>query len=145
MKLKIAVAAAAVLAFGAAAFANETTEMREKLMKQAGGGMGVIGAMAKGEKPFDQSAVKAALMAIADTGHKFPDYFGDDTKDLGDEARPAIWENMDDFKARAAKLAADAETQLAQLPSDAAGLGAVLGAIGPNCGGCHEKYRLKKQ
>ncbi|MCO6185680.1 cytochrome c [Rhizobium sp. L1K21] len=145
MKLRLAVTALALTAFGFSAFANETSEMREKLMKQAGGAMGTIGAMAKGEKPFDQDAVKTALEAIAETGHKFPDYFGEGTENLGDEASPAIWENMDDFKARSAKLAADAEAQLAQLPADAAGLGAVMGAIGPNCSGCHEKYRLKKQ
>ncbi len=144
MKAKILVAAAAVLAFTATAFADDTAEMREKLMKQAGGGIGTMAAMAKGQKDFDQAAVKAALEAIADTGHKFPNYFGEGTENIGDEASPAIWQNMDDFKARSAKLAADAEAQLAQLPTDAAGLGPVLGAIGPNCGGCHEKYRIKK-
>lgn len=144
MKFRIAATALALAAFATSAIADDTHEMREKLMKQAGGALGTIGKMAKGQEPFDQEAVKTALMAIAETGHKFPDYFGEDTKDVDGEASPAIWENMDDFKARAAKLATDAETQLAQLPTDAAGLGAVMGAIGPNCGGCHEKYRIKK-
>ena len=33
---------------------------------------------------------------------------------------------------------------LAELPADQAAVGAALGKIGPNCGGCHEVYRLKK-
>jgi len=61
-----------------------------------------------------------------------------------EEASPKIWENMDDFKARAAKLSTDAETVLAQLPADAAGVGAALNTLGGNCGGCHQLYRIKK-
>ena len=60
------------------------------------------------------------------------------------EASPKIWEAMDDFKAKAVKLGADADTVLASLPADQAAVGAALGAIGPNCAACHEVYRVKK-
>ena len=51
---------------------------------------------------------------------------------------------MDDFKAKAAKLGADADVALAQLPADQAGVGAALGIIGKSCGDCHQAYRVKK-
>lgn len=60
------------------------------------------------------------------------------------EASPKIWENMEDFKEKAAKLGGDAEKILAQLPADQAGVGAALGILGKDCSSCHETYRLKK-
>ena len=51
---------------------------------------------------------------------------------------------MDDFKARLAKLGADAKDALAKV-NDLDSFKAAFGAIGKNdCGGCHEKYRIKK-
>jgi cytochrome c556 len=57
-------------------------------------------------------------------------------------ARPDIWKNMEDFKARLAKLSSDSnDTTVKDLDS----FEAAFGDIGKNdCGGCHEKYRLKK-
>ncbi len=145
MKLKTIIAGLALTAIGFSAFANETHEAREDAMKKAGGAIGVIAKMTKGEVAFDQDALKVALTNLVEVGNTFPDHFGPGTENADSEALPAIWENMDDFKARAAKLASDAEMQLTQLPTDQAGMAAVMGAIGPNCGGCHEKYRMKKQ
>ena len=90
--------------------------------------------------------VKAALTTMSEVAKAFPDQFpagseaGHET-----EASPKIWEAMDDFKAKAAKLGADADAVLAAgVPADQAAVGAALGTIGPNCGGCHEVYRVKK-
>ena len=74
----------------------------------------------------------------------FPDHFpaGSETGHET-EASPKIWENMDDFKAKADKLPADAEGLLAQLPADKVGVGAAVKALGADCGACHQAYRLK--
>jgi cytochrome c556 len=51
---------------------------------------------------------------------------------------------MDDFKARFAKFGGDAKDALASV-KDLDSFKAAFGAIGKNdCGGCHEKYRIKK-
>jgi cytochrome c556 len=51
---------------------------------------------------------------------------------------------MDDFKARFAKLGADAKDAIAKV-TDLDSFKAAFGSIGKNdCGGCHEKYRIKK-
>ena len=140
-----AAAALAVIGAGAVVAADEPQVVRQELMKKVGGAMGALAGIAKGEKPYDAEVVKASLTTMSEVAKAFPDQFpagseaGHET-----EASPKIWEAMDDFKAKAAKLGADAETVLASMPADQAAVGTALGTIGPNCGGCHEVYRLKK-
>ncbi|ULR42993.1 cytochrome c [Rhizobium sp. K102] len=143
-KAVAAAAAMAGMAFGSVTAAEGTHDSRVALMKKIGGSAGALAGIAKGEKPYDAETVKTALATIATTSKVFPDQFKPGTE-TGDEAvSPKVWENMDDFKARAAKLSADAETALAQLPADAAAVGATMNTLGANCAGCHKAYRLSK-
>ncbi|MBL0374435.1 cytochrome c [Rhizobium sp. KVB221] len=119
-------------------------EARVADMKKNGGAMGALGAIAKGEKPYDAETVKAALTSIATVIKGFPAHFGPGTEQDSKGASPKIWANMDDFKAKADKLGADAEAILAQLPADQAAVGAAVAALGKDCGSCHELYRIKK-
>jgi len=147
MKVRTLAVAAVLAAVGAGAVvaADEPQGVRQQMMKKVGGAMGALSGIAKGEKPYDAEVVKASLATMSEVAKAFPEQFpagseaGHET-----EASPKIWEAMDDFKAKAAKLGADADTVLAALPADQAAVGAALGTIGPNCGGCHEVYRLKK-
>lgn len=145
MKLKTIALAIAVasIGLGAVSAADNPVEIREGLMKKIGGSMGALAGIAKGEKPYDEAIVKASLTTMSESIKAFPDQFPAGS-DVGSEASPKIWENMDDFKAKAAKLGADVDAQLAQLPADQAGVGAALGVIGKNCGDCHQSYRIKK-
>ncbi|APO66842.1 cytochrome c-556 protein [Rhizobium gallicum] len=146
MNFKTVAAAVLVVGMGVTAvFAQQegTHEAREALMKKVGGSAGAMTAIAKGEKPYDAEVVKAALTTISQTAKVFPDQFKPGTETGDKAASPKIWENMEDFKARAAKLSSDAEKILAQLPADAAGVGGALKTLGANCGGCHENYRIK--
>ncbi|MDI7861324.1 cytochrome c [Rhizobiaceae bacterium n13] len=147
MKFKAVVAAAMLVAMGAGAVvaADEPQEVRQQMMKRVGGAMGAMAGIAKGEKPYDAEVVRTALTTIDEVSKTFPDYFpaGSDTG-FETEASPKIWENMDDFKAKAAALGKEAETILASLPADQAGVGAAIGPLGKTCGACHELYRLKK-
>jgi cytochrome c556 len=146
--MKFKAIAAAVMVAGMAAtavFAQDGThEAREAMMKKIAGSAGAMAAIAKGEKPYDADAVKTALTTISETAKAFPDQFKPGTDQNDKLASPKIWENMADFKARADKLGSDADTILAQLPADSAGVGAALKTLGGNCGGCHELYRLKE-
>jgi cytochrome c556 len=147
MKLNTVLSAILAICLGTtvAIAAGEPQTVRQEMMKKAGGAAGALGAIAKGEKPYDAEAVKAALTTLAEVGKTFPDHFpaGSETG-LDTEASPKIWESMDDFKAKSTKLATVAEAQLAAMPADQAGVGAALQAIGPTCGDCHQSYRLKK-
>lgn len=147
MKTRILLAAIALAGLGATAViaADEPQEVRQGMMKKVGGAMGALAGIAKGEKPYDAAVVSASLTTFSETGKVFPDQFPVGSEaGFETEASPKIWEAMDDFKARAEKLSADAEVALIDLPADQAGVGAAIGVIGKNCGGCHEVYRIKK-
>jgi cytochrome c556 len=73
-----------------------------------------------------------------------PDLFPANSKTGHDTtASPKIWENMPDFKARFVKFAADSKAAQTSV-KDLVSLKAAFGAIGKDCGGCHQTYRIKK-
>jgi len=141
------VSAIAVIALcaGAAIAQQDPIATRKALMK-ANGDQAKIGAsMAKGETPFDIEKARKVFATFEDAATKAPSLFPDNSKTGGDTAAdPKIWENIDDFKARLAKLGTDAKDAIAKV-NDLDSFKAAFGAIGKNdCGGCHEKYRVKK-
>lgn len=145
IKRILAASAICLMAVTAVVAAENMHESREAAMKKIGGAMGGLAGIAKGEKPYDEATVKTSLTTIRETIKVFPDYFPVGSEKDDDEASPKIWENMADFKAHAAKLGADADALLAQLPADQATVGAAMGMLGKDCGACHELYRIKKK
>jgi cytochrome c556 len=145
--IKRILAASILCLFGATAVisAENMHESREHAMKTIGGAVGGLVAIAKGQKPYDADAVKTSLTTISETIKVFPTYFPKGSEKDDEIASPKIWENMDDFKAHAAKLGSDADALLAQLPADQAAVGAALQKLGQDCGACHQTYRLKKK
>ncbi len=145
MKWKAIVAATALagIALGSVVAADGTHDSRIGMMKKIGGATGALGAIAKGDKPYDADIVKASLATIAETAKAFPNQFNPQSDKSDAEVSPKVWDNLDDFKAKAAKLSTDAETALAQLPADRAGVGATLKTLGGACGACHQAYRVK--
>jgi cytochrome c556 len=107
---------------------------------------GVLIAMVKGEKPYDQAAVDAALAQLDDTAKKLPTLFPDSIKGLKPEgdysSSPKVWEDKAGFSAHIAsfaKVVTEAKAKIKDLDS----LKATAPGIGKECGGCHETYRLK--
>lgn len=143
-KLILAISALAIVT--SAAFADPIAD-RQALMKANGKAMGALVPITKGEKPFDAAVVLEALKTLNDDAQNldvavlFPagsDTGGDTT------ASPKIWEDMAGFQAKVDKFKADAAAALAAPPQDANALGAAVGMLGQNCGGCHEMFRIKK-
>jgi cytochrome c556 len=137
--------AAIALGVGAAVAQQDPIVARKALMK-ANGDQAKIGvAMIKGESPFDIDKVHKIFATLEDAAAKMPALFPDNSKEGGETAAdPKIWENLDDLKARFAKLGMDAKDAAAKV-TDLDGFKAAFGNIGKNdCGGCHEKYRIKK-
>jgi cytochrome c556 len=143
---RIVLAAAAVaLAVTAVAAQSDPIAARKALMKKNGDEAKIVTAMVKGEAPFDATKAQAAFATFADSAAKATALFPDNSKTGGDTAAlPAIWENKADFDARLTKFGAAAKEAEGKV-KDLDGLKATWGGFAKeNCGGCHEKYRVKK-
>jgi cytochrome c556 len=136
-----------MLGVGAVAAQQDVVKEAQNIMKANGKNLGgVLSAMAKGDKPYDQAAVDAALAQLDDTAKKLPTLFPESTKGLKPEgdysASPKIWEDKAGFDAKIAsfaKVVTEAKAKIKDLDS----LKANVGGIGKECGGCHETFRVK--
>lgn len=146
--LALAAGAVAMTAVTVAA-ADSPVSKRRALMKDVvKTNMGVIGAMLKGDKPYDAGTAKDALGKIGAVPDEFVTLFPEGTGIGGGEetaAKPEIWDSMDDFKAKATALTtAAAETAKAADGGKDALAGAFKDTLLAACKGCHEKYKASK-
>ena len=145
---KIALAAS-VLAVAATAIAQPKPEnyvkQRQSALALIGWYFGPLGAVAKGEKPFNKDeAVRATTNLVALS--KMPwEGFVAGTENVGNtKALPVIWTKAADFKkagdnmqAEMVKLAAAANA------GDADGFKKQFGVVGGTCKACHDDFRAK--
>ncbi|RUY07217.1 cytochrome c, partial [Mesorhizobium sp. M7A.F.Ca.CA.004.04.1.1] len=141
-KLVIAISMLALAA--SAAFADPVLD-RQALMKERGKIVGGLSKVVKGEEPFDAAAVLTQLQALQANAEKFDaDALFPAGSDTGDTtASPKIWQDMAGFNAAEDKYLADVKAAVAAAPADADALKAQVGAIGSDCGTCHQGYRIK--
>ena len=136
-----------LLGVGAVVAQMDQVKQTQTVMKGNGKNAGALAAMVKGEKPYDQATVDAALAQFEDTVRKFPTLFPEGTKGLKPEgdyyASPKVWEDkagFDEHIASFAKVVTEAKTQIKDLET----LKTTFPVVGKQCGGCHETYRVKK-
>jgi cytochrome c556 len=146
MKRVLVVAVSLLLGAGAVVAQQDAVKQAQAMMKGNGKNAGALSAMVKGEKPYDQATVDTALAQFDDTAKKFPVLFPDSTKGLKPEgdysASPKVWEDKAGFEAKVAsfgKVVAEAKSKIKDLDT----LKANFPAIGKECSGCHETFRLK--
>ena len=146
MMRTVVVVATLFLGVGAVAALQDQVKETQTVMKGNGKNAGALSAMVKGEKPYDQATVDAAIAQFEDTVKKFPTLFPDSIKGLKPEgdysASPKVWEDragFDEHIASFSKAVTEAKGKIKDLDT----LKATLPTIGKQCGGCHETYRLK--
>jgi cytochrome c556 len=147
MKRILLVAGALLLSVGAVIAQQDVANQTQTTMKATGRALGaVLSPMVKGEKPYDQAAVDTALGQLQDTAKKLPTMFPESIKGVkieGDySASPKIWEDKAGFAAKIesfGKVVTEAKAKIKDLDS----LKANVPAIGKECSGCHETFRLK--
>lgn len=148
MKLKaVVVASALLLGVTAVAAQQDVIKHRQASMKELGRSLGgVLSPMVKGEKPYDQAAVDAALAKMEQVGASIPTLFPDDTKGMRGEGdyspSPKVWDDKAGFAAKNSAFTA-AVTVAKDKIKDLDSLKAVMPTIGKGCSGCHEDFRLK--
>jgi len=146
-RIVIAVGAAVLLGAGAVLAQQDVAVQQQNLMKSQGRNMyGVVLKMVKGETPYDQAAVNAALTALEADVTKIPTVFTPNPKvDVVDAtfgSSQKIWQNKADFDAKVppvAKAIADVKGTF----KDAASLKVAFDAIQAKCTDCHETFRVK--
>jgi len=102
--------------------------------------------MVKGEKPYDQATVDSAMAQFEDTAKKLPNMFPASAKGIKPEGdyftSPKVWEDKAGFDAKVAsfaKVVGEAKGKIKDLDT----LKANFPAVGKECGGCHETFRVK--
>ena len=135
-----------MLSVGAVVAQQDVANQTQTTMKATGRAMGGLAPMVKGEKPYDQAVVNTSLTQLEETAKKLPAMFPDSIKGLkieGDySSSPKVWEDKAGFAAKIdsfAKAVTEAKGRIKDLDS----LKAAVPAIGKECSGCHETYRLK--
>jgi cytochrome c556 len=147
MMRTVVMAGALLLGLGAVMAQQDQLKDTQAMMKGNGKNAGALAAMIKGEKPYDQAAVDAALVQFADTAKKLPTLFPESLKGKpfdGDYSpSDKIWSDKAGFAehiASFAKVVGDNQGKIKNLDT----LKVALPVIGKQCGGCHETFRIKK-
>lgn len=118
---------------------------RQRLMKGQGAGMGSIGDILKYKLPYSAD-IKTHASNISEYAKLIPGAFEKNIAMGKTDAQAVVWENWDDFTAKAkaledaaAKLAASAESgeMRAMMPD--------VKALGEACRGCHDTYRKPRE
>lgn len=146
--VKACLIAAALAAAAGTASAQQKPEEAIKYRQSAlfilGQNFAPLAAMAQGKMPYDKDAA-AAHAAIVEYMSRLPwDRFGPGTERGNTKAKPEIWSNLDDFKAKTDKMQSEVG-KLAQVAKtgDFNALRAQVGETGKACKACHDDYRNK--
>ena len=116
---------------------------RKAMMKENGAATALGAKYVKGEEPFDLAKARGILDIYARTAANAPNDFPPDSKTGGQTtAASAIWEKIDDFKARFVAWGADIEKAKADV-KDLDSFKAAFPILTRSCGGCHQNYRQR--
>lgn len=125
---------------------EDAIEFRQGVYKVIGWYFGPLGAMAKGDMPFDPKIAARNAEIVAQMSKVAPDAFvrGSDTGQTA--VKPEVWSKPEEFKAKmeafqkeAAKLAEVAQA------GDFDAVRAQIGETGKTCKACHDDFRKRRR
>ena len=118
---------------------------RQSYFALAAMNFGPMGAMVKGEAPWDAEKFAAYAKDLAAVSSLNVERGFAPGSDKGKtRAKPEIWENMDDFSAKLGDFrTAAANLDSAAESGDADAMKAAFGATGKSCKACHDEYKSK--
>ena len=124
---------------------EDAIKYRQSAMFLVGQNFGPLAAMAQAKIPYDKDAAIKHADIVAFVSRLPLQGFQPGTDTGGNtKAKPEIWENMDDFKAKLEKMQQET-AKLAEVAQsgDFNALKAQVGETGKACKACHDKYRNK--
>ncbi len=132
---------------------NGAIEQRRIHLKAISDEMKLLGGMAKTRVPFEQSRANEAAASVQERAAALamPNLWpaGSDASSTdhdGNRAKPAIWDDLDNYLVGFTKLSESAALLAASGDSGLEGLQSALqGPMGQSCKACHTDYRAKKR
>ena len=124
---------------------EDALKYRKAAMTLIGAHFGALGAMARGDRPFD-AAVATANAQVMEMASKLPfeAMFVAGTHDNANTtAKGNIVTDKDKFLAGAKRMQDEVVKLVAAAKTDQAGLRTQFGAVGQTCKACHTDYRTQ--
>ena len=131
---------ASSIVFAHSGVKDKNVKERMMLMKEMANNTKTIGQMLKGRTPFDANEAKLALERLASLSLETPKVFKINASDPKSEARPAIWDEFDEFT-RLSKDLAETSILLAGSIDSIDDLRPALRGVSSGCKACHSRYR----
>jgi cytochrome c556 len=124
--------------------AEDAVKYRQSSFSLMATHFGRIGAVVKGEKPYDKAAVEADA-TLVEMLAKLPwSAFPAGSEAANSKAKPEIWKEQDKFHAGSEKLQEEVgKLSVAAKSGDLAAVKKAFGATGQTCKSCHDNYRNK--
>ena len=119
---------------------DENVKKRMMVMKEMADNTKVIGQMLKGNTEFNANKAKLSLERLSSLSLETPEAFKVNATDPKSEAKPAIWDEFDEFT-RLSKDLAETTTLLAGSIDTIDDLRPALKGISKGCKACHSQYR----
>ncbi|KRB88528.1 MULTISPECIES: c-type cytochrome [Oxalobacteraceae] len=123
---------------------EDAVKYRQSAFSLMGTHTGRVGAVVKGEKPYDKAAVEADV-AVIEMMSRLPWTAFPQGSDLpNSKAKPEVWKEQDKFKAAAEKMQGEVSKLSAAAKSgDLNAIKTAFGGVGQSCKACHDNYRNK--
>lgn len=131
---------ASSIVFAHSGVKDKNVKERMMLMKEMANNTKTIGQMLKGKTPFDANEAKLALERLSALSLETPKVFKINASDPKSEARPAIWDEFDEFT-RLSKDLAETSLVLAGSINSVEDLRPALKGVSSGCKACHRQYR----
>ncbi|HEY4540776.1 MAG TPA: cytochrome c [Noviherbaspirillum sp.] len=120
---------------------EDAIDYRQSAFSVMAAHMGRVGAVVKGERPYDKAAVEADV-AVIEMMSKLPWHAFVPGSEANSKAKPEVWQQPDKFRAAADKLQAEVQKLSAAARSgDQGQLRTAFGAVGQSCKACHDNFR----
>ena len=138
--LTVVLITASSIVFAHSGVKDKNVKERMMLMKEMANNTKTIGQMLKGKTPFDANEAKLALERLSSLSLETPKVFKINASDPKSEARPAIWNEFDEFT-KLSKDLAETSLLLAGSKDSIDDLRPALKGGSSGCKACHSQYR----
>ncbi len=124
--------------------ARAAVTFRQSLFQLVRSNMGPLGAMARGNIPFDAAVMEKNGMRLEQLGLMIEDYLSVDTREFKTDtsALDKIWDNQEDLSGKINDLVeASRNLQAVAKAGDESKFRQAIGGVGRTCKACHDDYK----